>query len=173
MISVFGLQRCNGSDEVKAHMTQQSNEWRERHAELLLDSYRRLTGKELLAVVPGRGRMEQLDEAPFVILSHGTEDDPVLNYGNRMAMALWEMDWEQFTSTPSRLTAEPMEREERARFLAQVTANGYVDHYTGIRISRTGKRFFIRNVTVWNLHDRSGVYRGQAAAFAEYAWLTP
>jgi len=30
-------------------------------------------------------------EAPFVLISHGTEDDPILNYGNRVALWLWQM----------------------------------------------------------------------------------
>lgn len=34
-----------------------------------------------------------------------------------MALALWEMDLSTLTSTPSRLTAEPMERAERQRLL--------------------------------------------------------
>ena len=56
---------------------------------------------------------------PFVVASHGLQDDPILNYGNQVALDLWEMNWEQFTQTPSRLTAEPVNREERARMLEQ------------------------------------------------------
>ncbi|EFM10554.1 MEKHLA domain protein [Paenibacillus curdlanolyticus YK9] len=79
-----------------------------------------------------------------------------------------ERDWAAFTSTPSRLTAEPMIREDRDRFLQLVAQQGYVDQYTGIRVSATGRRFYIRNTTVWNLIDAEGIYRGQAAAFAAY-----
>ncbi|TCM93332.1 MEKHLA domain-containing protein [Paenibacillus sp. BK033] len=143
------------------------------HNRLLADSYRRWTGQELVSAEHDRekGLEELLFTAPRVILSHGTESDPVLNYGNRMALELWEMTWEQLTSTPSRLTAEPMERAERDRFFTQVTANGYVDNYTGIRISRTGRRFYIVNATVWNLVDEQGIYRGQAATFLDYKFL--
>ncbi|WP_332908427.1 MEKHLA domain-containing protein [Paenibacillus roseus] len=143
----------------------------EAHAKLLTDNYRKWTGKELVQLVPGESVRKQLDDSPGIILSHGIETDPVLNYGNQAAMSLWEMDWEQFTSTPSRLTAEPMEREERTRFLAQVTEHGYVSDYTGIRISSTGRRFYIKKATVWNLFDDTGVYRGQAAAFTEYEYI--
>ncbi|GLX68792.1 MEKHLA domain-containing protein [Paenibacillus glycanilyticus] len=146
------------------------------HSKLLADSYRRWTGRDL---VPGESNgcgggmdlSEKLFNAPQVILSHGTETDPVLNYGNQTALDLWEMDWEQLTSTPSRLTAEPMERAERDRFFTQVTAHGYVDDYTGIRISSTGRRFYIMNATVWNLVDEQGIYRGQAATFREYKYI--
>lgn len=143
----------------------------EEHARLLADSYRRWTGKELLELKPGKSLKEQLFQASNVILSHGTEADPILNYGNLKGLGLWEMDWEAFTRTPSRLTAEPMAREERDRFFEAVTANGYVEHYTGIRISSTGRRFYIIDTTVWNLVDESGSYLGQAAAFSEYRYL--
>lgn len=143
----------------------------EEHAKLLVDSFKKWTGKELLGYVPGESLREQLFQASIVILSHGTELDPVLNYGNRRGLELWEMDGETFTRTPSRLTAEPMERQERDRFFEAVTANGYVDNYTGIRISSTGRRFYILKATVWNLVDEDGAYKGQAAAFSEYQYL--
>ncbi|OMF36908.1 MEKHLA domain-containing protein [Paenibacillus sp. FSL H8-0548] len=143
----------------------------EEHVRLLLSSYRRWTGRELLVLRLGESLQEQLFNADTVILSHGTEADPVLNYGNQRGLDLWEMAWERFTSTPSRLTAEPMERAERDRFFEAVTANGYVDNYTGIRISSTGRRFYIVNATVWNVVDGSGCYLGQAAAFSEYQYL--
>ncbi|WP_138754366.1 MEKHLA domain-containing protein [Paenibacillus sinopodophylli] len=143
----------------------------EEHARLLVDSYLRWTGKQLLVLMPGQSVKEQLFEASIVILSHGIEEDPVLNYGNRRGLSLWGMEWETFTRTPSRLTAEQMEREERDRFFEEVTANGYVDNYTGIRISSTGQRFYIVNATVWNLLDENDAYRGQAAAFKEYQMI--
>ena len=78
------------------------------------------------------------------------------------------MDITTLTSTPSRLTAEPVHRDERARLLKRTTEDGFVDDYRGIRISRTGKRFQIHQAIVWNLLDTSGVYRGQAATFSEW-----
>jgi hypothetical protein len=69
---------------------------------------------------------------------------------------------------PSRLSAEPLAREERARLLARVAARGYVDDYTGVRISSTGRRFRVRDATVWNLTDEQGYYRGQAACLRRW-----
>ncbi len=143
----------------------------ERHARLLIDSYKRWTGSELIALKVGEPAWEQLYRATKVILSHGTEKDPVLNFGNLRGLELWEMDWETFTQTPSRLTAEPAERAERDRFFQAVSLNGYVDDYTGIRVSRTGRRFFILQATVWNVVDSEGAYRGQAAAFSDYSYI--
>jgi len=135
------------------------------HARRLLNSYKRWTGKELIVINSELPLLKQLDEAETVILSHGTESDPILNYGNARALSLWEMSKEQFNMTPSRLTAEPMEREQRAQFLHDVTSNGYVSNYTGVRISATGRRFYIEEATVWNVIDEQGQYCGQAAAF--------
>lgn len=138
------------------------------HALLLLDSYRRWTGRSLLEASEAPGSaFDRLFHAPIVVLSHGTEADPVLSFGNLAALELWEMDWATFTRTPSRLTAEPMERSERAKFLQAVSEHGYIDDYTGVRISSTGRKFYIMRATVWNLVDRTGTYRGQAAAFRE------
>ncbi|MFC3769087.1 MEKHLA domain-containing protein [Paenibacillus sp. GCM10012303] len=64
-----------------------------------------------------------------------------------------------------------MERGERAKFLKAVGENGYVDNYTGVRISSTGRRFYIMQATVWNLTDDDGTLRGQTAAFREYRYI--
>lgn len=148
--------------------------WRVDHAQLLLASFSRLLGRELM---PGNGPAEDLAErlffSPFAVVSHGTEPDPVLNYGNRAALDLWEMDFESFVRTPSRLTAEPVHRDERARLLARTARDGYVDDYSGIRISRTGRRFRIEQAIVWNVIDADGRLRGQAATFDRWTPVPP
>jgi hypothetical protein len=134
------------------------------HVALLRTSYRRWTGKDLLP--PGIGEVDAvraLDDAPFAVVSHGTQTDPIFNYGNRLALRLFEMDWEEFTALPSRLSAEPGDRDARQRLLAQVGAQGYSDNYAGVRIAKTGRRFEIGDATLWNLVDAEGGYRGQAA----------
>ena len=142
------------------------------HAQTLSRSLKHWTGRDLL---PGNFSPIELSEklfhAPFVQVSHGIEADPVLNYGNAAALSLWEMSWSELTRTPSRLTAEAPNREERARLLAAVTARGFIDDYSGIRISKTGRRFRIAQATVWNLLDESGVGCGQAAMFSHWEFL--
>lgn len=139
------------------------------HAQILLDSYRRLLGAELIERSGNAAEQAQrLFEAPRVVISHGIEVDPILNYGNRTALHLWETDFATLTQMPSRLTAEPMEREERARLLARTAELGFVDDYQGVRISQTGKRFRIARAVIWNLHDEHGTKVGQAATFARW-----
>jgi hypothetical protein len=139
---------------------------------LMARNLKRWTGHDLM---PGDLRYEGLADkvfhAPFVLVSHGTGDDPVLNYGNQAALALWEMSWAELTRTPSRLTAEAPNREERARLLAAVTARGYIDDYSGVRVSKTGRRFRIQQAVVWNLVGDREEYCGQAAMFAQWEFL--
>ena len=113
----------------------------------------------------------RLFEAPCVVVAHGTQDDPILIYGNRMALELWDVDVETLLSMPSRMTAEPMRREERAELLERAARDGFVDDYRGIRISRTGRRFRIERATIWNLRDGAGQPAGQAATFSQWHFL--
>jgi hypothetical protein len=142
------------------------------HVQLLLDSFARLLGRELMSRDGSlEEQAERLFHAPFVVVSHGTEADPILNYGNAAALALWQMDFATLTRTPSRLTAEPVHRDERARLLERTLRDGYVDDYAGIRISSTGKRFRIEQAVVWNLVDAAGIRHGQAATFDRWTPL--
>jgi hypothetical protein len=144
------------------------------HVQLLLDSFARLLGRELVSREGSLAEQAaRLRQAPFVVVSHGTEADPVLNYGNARALALWEMTWDELTQTPSRLTAEPVHRDERARLLARTRAHGFVDDYSGVRISKMGRRFRIEQAIVWNLGDAAGEHRGQAATFDRWTPLEP
>lgn len=139
------------------------------HAELLTSSFLRLTGKELISrALKGEELAKALYEAPFVVVSHGTEADPVFNFANLKAQELWEMSWDEFIQMPSRLSAEPMAQSERQKFLEQAQKFGYSSDYNGIRISKSGKRFHILNTTLWNVVDENGDYRGQAAVFKEW-----
>ena len=138
----------------------------------MLDSYVRLVNEELI-IRNGTPveQAESLFKSPFVVASHGLQADPILNYGNQTALDLWEMNWEQFTKTPSRLTAEPMNREERGRMLEQARTHGYISDYQGIRISSSGKRFLVEQATVWNIHKLDGTPLGQAATFSDWTFL--
>ena len=138
----------------------------------LLDSYRHWFGSELIG---RQGRPEfqarALFESPFVVVSHGSEADPILNYGNQTALELWELTWEQFIKTPSRLTAEPVNRAEREWMLEQARVRGFIDTYRGVRISGTGRRFLVENALIWNVLDACHQRIGQAATFSHWTWL--
>lgn len=141
------------------------------HARLLLDSYRRLTGRELVPAGDPAQRARALYEADFVVVSHDTAPDPVFNYANLAAQRLFETSWETFITLPSRLSAGPVHRDERRRLLDEVSRRGYIDNYAGIRVAQSGRQFRIEAATVWNLADDGGEYAGQAAMFSVWHFL--
>jgi hypothetical protein len=149
-----------------------SNAFLADHVSLLCRNFLRLTGRNLIAAdLAPSVAAERLFHAPFVVLSHNAEPDPVFTYGNLSALSLFELDWEALTSMPSRHTAEAPDRAERDRLLTAVSEKGFIDNYSGVRISRTGRRFLITRATVWNLYDGPGGFCGQAATFPRWEWL--
>jgi len=140
------------------------------HSQLLMYSFEHWTKKSLISSNT-RSPVEiakSLFSADCVIVSHGTQVDPILNYGNQKALDLWQMDWLTFISTPSRYTAEPVERSEREQLLYQAKSQGYISDYRGIRISSTGDRFYINQAIIWNVVDEEGRLWGQAATFSNW-----
>ena len=143
-----------------------SNLWHHEWLRLLDSSLRKCSGTAILPAPDASpaqcSTVASSDD--LVVVSHDGAEDPVFNYASKAALDLWEMDWETFTSTPSRFSAEPDEREARAELLRRVTEDGYVDDYCGVRISSSGKRFEVRDAYVWNVYD-GDTRVGQAALF--------
>ena len=139
---------------------------------LILSNYRRLLGRELIVTAESE-RETSLFEAPFVVLSAlGTfGSDHVFNYGNRTALDLFEYSWDELVGKPSSASAEPVHRDERRRLLDEVGKHGFIENYSGVRVSKNGHRFRIRNATVFNLLDDAGNYAGQSATFADWESL--
>ena len=102
------------------------------------------------------------------MLSHDTQEDPLFDYANLCSQKLFELDWNAFMRMPSRQSAEPVEQSERGRLLRQVTGQGFIDDYSGVRISSSGRRFRIDQATVWNLTGNDGKICGQAATFDQW-----
>lgn len=149
-------------------------QWAEPHivqwSQYLLDSYRRWTGQELITRIgDSLQQARTLFEASFVVVSHGMEPDPILNYGNQAALDLWELSWDLFIKTPSRLTAEADDRAERERMLALARVKGYYDGYRGVRVSSTGQRFLVEQALIWTVIDSPERPIGQAATFSSWS----
>lgn len=144
----------------------ENNDFQAAHARLLIDSFARLTGSPLPALSAGSDSpARQLFLSPMAVVSHDTRPDPVFNYANLAALGAFEMSWDEFTRLPSRRSVEPDASARRQALMRQVTEQGYVSDYSGMRISSSGRRFLISGATIWNLIDDAGVYRGQAAIF--------
>lgn len=140
------------------------------HIQLLNDSYQRLFNQPLITAQEDN-LAKTLFYAPFVLLSHNNASEPLFNYANHQGLELFEFDWRELITTPSKKSAEVINQTERAKLLQQVTEQGFISHYQGIRISKTGKRFKILQATVWNLIDPHGDYQGQAACFAHWQFI--
>lgn len=130
---------------------------------LMAESFERCVGRRLAP--DGEGAAWLYEQSPAVVLAHNTQADPRFIYANRAAQACFEYSWDEFITLPSRLSAEAPDRAERERLLNAVAAKGFVAGYRGLRIAKSGRRFYIENTIVWDLIDRNGRRLGQAATF--------
>jgi PAS domain-containing protein len=120
------------------------------------------------ALVPVDGDVETRErwlytQAPFGLLAHDGGSDPRFVYANRTAQRWFEYGWDELVGRPSRESAGPEDQAERDRLLADAARKGWSDGYRGVRVSRTGRRFRIEDVLMWNLLDDAGERCGQAA----------
>lgn len=140
----------------------------------MLESYSQLLGDDLLnssSSYDAAKRARQLFEFDAIVLAHGNQTDPIFSYGNLAALDLWEIDLPTLLTMPSRKSAEPVERTERSEMLTRGLEKGFIADYEGIRISATGKRFLVRNATIWNVFDESEARIGQAATFRDWEYV--
>jgi PAS domain-containing protein len=140
---------------------------------LLVSSYRRTVGAEPAFFEPGPPGQRPsaawlYDEGRHPVLAHNTDPDPRFIYANKAAQACFEYGWDEIVSLPSRLSAEPVDREERQKLLDDVARQGFATGYSGLRIAKSGRRFWIEDGVVWQLIDEDGAVRGQAATFAKW-----
>ena len=140
-------------------------------AHCILSSFERAFGRPLLAGAQSTHAPQELFGADTVVLAHDGGADPALIYANAAALHLWERPWAEMIGMPSRLTAEPQERADRARMLARALQQHASEGYTGVRISRSGRRFQIHNARLWTLWGPGDHPCGQAAAFSSWWWL--
>ncbi len=141
-----------------------------RRLQVLVSSFHRLTRRHLID--PNHADLWQACwAAPRVIVAHGLEADPLFFYGNQLALSVFELDFAAFTKLPSRYSAEPVLREQREASLARVRERGFIENYSGVRISASGRRFRIEETVIWDLLDEHGLRHGQAATFARWVPL--
>jgi hypothetical protein len=133
---------------------------------LLTHSFKRVTGKPLVDAWQGSAWL--YNDAPFAVLAHNAAADPVFVYANKTAQACFEYGWDEFVTIPSRLSAEAPNRDERQRLLDAVARDGFISDYRGMRVAKSGRRFWIEGGTVWELIDDAGLRHGQAAIFTSW-----
>jgi hypothetical protein len=139
-------------------------------AGLLAQTYRERLGKDLVPAEldPDAAALWLYEQAPFCLLVHNTAADPRFVYANRTAQACFEYGWDEITLLPSRQSAGPPDRAERQSFIEAVKRDGSATGYHGLRAARSGRQFWIEDVTMWQLVDASGALRGQAAVYGRW-----
>lgn len=139
---------------------------------LITDSLRKLANIEIVNFsLSLEEQAKQAFSSGYVLLAHNGSNDPIFNYANQTALNLFEMSWEEITNMPSKYSAQSDQRDKREKFLADVEEKGFSKDYSGIRISKSGRRFEIKNVILWNVYDSENNRIGQAALFDEYDYL--
>ncbi len=134
--------------------------------DLIAGSFLRVVGTSLVAA--GQGPQWLYRDAPFAVLAHDGAADPCFIYGNRTAQKRFGYSWAELIGLPSRLSAEAPERAERQRLLDAVARDGFIADYKGVRITKSGQRFWIEKAIVWQMTDRDGHLKGQAATFSDW-----
>ena len=133
-------------------------------AKLLADSYAKLVGEPLVpATMTGAEAAVWLYQAPFGLLAHDTSPDPVFVYANHTAQKHFEYSWDEVIGLPSRYSAGEEDRAARRVFLDAVRSQGYTHQYRGLRVAKSGRQFWIDDVTLWNLVNPEATLVGQAA----------
>ncbi len=142
------------------------------YVSLITISLRKLARVEIVDFsLSPRNQAKQAFEADYILLAHNATDEPCFRYANRSGLKLFEMSWEEFTSLLSKYSAERENQAERHMLLDGVKSKGYVDNYSGIRISKSGRRFEISDAMVWNVLNLQGRRIGQAAMFRDYKYI--
>lgn len=102
----------------------------------------------------------------FGILSHGTQEDPIYNYGNRASLELFDQTLENLCQTPSRYSTVESLMDDRDRLIQQINDVGYGIITNGVRTTTKGHLFVIKTIWIWHVyHDEDGRRIGLAALY--------
>lgn len=130
----------------------------------ILDSYARLLGREL---IPRSGDAAEdarrLFDLPLAVLAHDTSPQPLLDWANQAAAMAFDATPEALLGRPSAATAPADAVADRGKLFEALARDGFVTGYSGVRISLTGRRFVIDDVTVLEVTDAAGSPAGHAA----------
>lgn len=150
----------------------ETNDFLAEYVYLIIKSLKKFKGIELTdSSLNIKEQAQQVFEAPYVLVAHNASTDPIFQYSNKKGLELFEMSWDEFTRLHSKYSAEPQNRRERELLLNDVLLKGYTDNYSGVRISKTGRKFKISAATVWNIMDENNEKKGQAALFRDYTYI--
>ena len=149
----------------------------ENHIRLLNQSLQDSSGQSLFGWIQTQqyidGENQLIEESAqalhnntrFGVLSHGTQPDPVYNYGNLASLELFEQTIEKLCQTPSRFSTIPELMEDRSDLIKAIEKDGHGTIHNAIRISAEGRPFEIPQIKVWTVRDDDGKRIGLAAIY--------
>ena len=131
---------------------QKNNSYYQKFIDLLYDGLKKYGLQQYFHNEKGEKlNAEQIYKAPFILLSHNKQtQQPKFCYANKKGLELFEYKWKEFIQTPSKNSVNENESENRKKLFKQVENKGFIEQYSGIRVSKNGKLFKIANVLVWN-----------------------
>jgi|688.fasta_scaffold08809_7 hypothetical protein len=133
-------------------------------ATVILDSFRRCVGRDLIDRSGDAAEdARRLFDLPQAVLAHDTSAAPLLDWANLAAACAFEATPETLLGRPSADTAPADAAADRRALFDVLARQGFVTGYSGVRISLTGRRFIIEDVTVFSLVDEAGHPAGHAA----------
>lgn len=100
------------------------------------------------------------------MLSHDVEMR--YNYNNRASQELWGYTWGEYQGMDSWRSTPATEEEAmagRRRLWAHMEEHGRMLGFEGLRVSKAGELFTIKDVTVWTVDSDAGDFLGHAVVF--------
>ncbi|MEI6239551.1 MAG: MEKHLA domain-containing protein [Planctomycetia bacterium] len=135
-----------------------------RRAAVILDSFRRHIGRDLVERSDDPAEdARRLFDLPQAVLAHDTSPAPLLDWANLAAARAFDATPETLLGRPSADTAPADATADRLALFDVLAHQGFVTGYSGVRVSLTGRRFIIDDVTVFALVDDAGRPAGHAA----------
>jgi len=141
------------------------------HALLLNESYRHWTDHYLVEQRDPGEVLAALNEAKFVLISYGLEEDPIFNYANLRALSLFGYEHLAFLQLPNRETFVPEATAGRIGQSVRVEHEGVLSDYRGTRLTKAGKPIVIDDGVVWQLIDNLGRVHGYATQLNSWHFL--
>jgi hypothetical protein len=133
-------------------------------ATVILDSFRRCVGRELIDRSGDAAEdARRLFDLPLAVLAHDTAPQPLLDWANQAAARAFDATPESLLGRPSAATAPADAVADRGKLFEALARDGFVTGYSGVRVSLTGRRFIIDDVTVCALVDEAGRPAGHTA----------
>lgn len=130
-----------------------------RHVSILDMSLKKLTGRGVYdrMNIPQGALQEVLSNNRFVLISHGTQKDPIYNFGNTACLEAFVRTWQELCRIPSRESVVTRSQDDalRIELMNNVTNNGFVEGATGIRVTGDGRLIRLVDAVVspeWDCH---------------------